>query len=358
MSKKNTTDGDRLRLANPWKQTVDLRPHNPGGPITNNLPALEIDPAALDAFSEMDPPPELPGAMSDKFAMATRVEFQKLQKRGKLGAYGLQSVKYILRMDVAQPLLETRTASRKEADLGKLKQEIKDFAKSVGYGVAGFTKIDRRFIAKGRDAKFPYDTALVLGMEMDFDLLEEVPRPGDKLFDLEIYMESSKRVFEVANFIRRKGHSCFARIPLDGWIKYPPHAIMAGLGELGAQGVVITKEFGPRQRWTMISIKADIEPDPPVDLGMARYCDDCMLCIKACPGDAITHERIWWRGVKKRKNNDTKCYPYFQKYEGCGICIKVCPINRHGYEACMEAYKKDGTILGAPGGSRNNNDKK
>jgi len=132
---------------------------------------------------------------------------------------------------------------------------------------------------------------------------------------------------------------------------------MAGLGELGAQGVVITKEYGPRQRWAMISVDADIEPDDPVDLGMAKYCDDCMRCVKACPGDAISHERIWWRGVKKRKNNDTRCYPYFKKYEGCGICLKVCPINKHGYDACMEAYKKDRAILGKPNAGVNGKEK-
>ena len=183
-------------------------------------------------------------------------------------------------------------------------------------------------------------------MEMDRELLEEVPFPGKRLFDFEVYVESGRRVFEVAQFIRSRGYRCRARVPFDGWVKYPPHAIMAGLGELGAHGVVITREYGPRQRWTMISIDADIEPDEPVDLGIAEYCDDCMLCVKACPGDAISHERIWWRGVKKRKNNDTKCYPFFRKYDGCGICIKLCPINRHGFEACMEAYNKDGTILG------------
>ena len=56
--------------------------------------------------------------------------------------------------------------------------------------------------------------------------------------------------------------------------------------------------------------------------------------------------RIWWRGVKKRKNNDARCFPMFKKYEGCRICLKVCPISRFGYRECMEAFKMDGKILG------------
>lgn len=95
----------------------------------------------------------------------------------------------------------------------------------------------------------------------------------------------------------------------------------------------------------MIGIDAEIEVDRPVDLGMAKYCDACGICIKACPGKAISEQRVWWRGVYKHKINDTRCWPYFKKYDGCGICLKVCPFNRHGYEACMDAFKKEGKIL-------------
>jgi len=344
---------ERSRIANPWRQAIELRRENPGKKITDNLPALEIDPAALDAHTEADLLPELPGAMVNKLMLVARLELPKWGRRGKLIEYGWGAGKSLLRMDLWQPLFEREVAPQKEPDLARLKQEIKAFAKSAGYGLCGFTQIDRRFIAEGRDDKFPYDGVVVLGMEMDYGLLEEAPHPGQRLFDFEIYVKSGERVFDVARFIRSRGYRCFARVPFDGWVKYPPHAIMAGLGELGAQGVVITKEYGPRQRWTMISIDADLEPDPPVDLGMAKYCDDCLRCVKACPGDAISHERIWWRGVKKRKNNDARCYPYFRKYEGCGICLKVCPVNRHGYDACMEAYKKDRTILGKPNAEGN-----
>jgi len=53
--------------------------------------------------------------------------------------------------------------------------------------------------------------------------------------------------------------------------------------------------------------------------------------------------------VLKRKINDTKCYPFFLKYEGCGICLKVCPIHRFGYAHCMKAFQ--GPIPELPDGS-------
>ena len=341
-------DNTRLRRANSRKQIIELRRPNPGKEITDRLPTVRVDPDTLDLYSEVQPVDELIGAMRDKWMLIGKVEIPKWRRRQKLGEYGWGVAKGILAMDLLQSFSQRLVAGKRQEDLAELKEEIREFAAGLGY-ICGFTRIDRRFISEGRDDKFPYDTALVLGMEMDRGLLDQVPRPGDRLFDFEIYVKSGKKVFEVARFIRSRGYRCFARIPFDGWVKYPVHAVNAGLGELGANGVVITKEFGPRVRWTMISIDADIEIDGPVDLDMAAYCDACRRCIRACPGKAISEERVWWRGVLKRKINDTKCYPFFLEYEGCGICLKVCPIHRFGYAQCMEAFQ--GSIPGLPDGS-------
>jgi len=335
---------ESLRRPRPWRQRYEPRPKNLGKSITDSLATTRVEPQTLDWYSEIQPLDELPGVMRNKLMLGIRLELPKWARRGKLREYGWGVTKTIFRMDWGQALWES-AVSPKQTNLAALKQELKAFARNLNL-LCGITRVDRRFIAECRDEKFPYDTAVVLGMEMDRELLNQVPAPGRRLFDFEVYVELGKRVFEVARFLRAQGCRCWARIPFDGWVKYPPHAIMAGLGELGAQGVVITREFGPRQRWTMISLDAELEPDPPQDLGMAAYCDACRLCLQACPGQAISEERIWWRGVLKRKIADTQCWPYFVKYEGCGICLKVCPIHRYGYDPCLETYRKEGQILG------------
>jgi len=341
-------DKTRLRRANSRKQIIELRRPNRGKEITDRLPAVSVDPDTLDLYSEVQPVDELVGVMRDKWMLIGKVEIPKWRRRKKLKDYGWGVTKGLIKMDLLQPFSARFFAGKRQGGLAALKKEIREFAGGLGY-ICGFTRIDRRFIAEGRDDKFPFDTALVLGMEMERDLLDQVPRPGDRLFDFETYVKSAEKVFEVAKFIRSRGYRCFARVPFDGWVKYPVHAINAGLGELGANGVVITREFGPRVRWTMISIDADLEIDVPVDLDMAAYCDACRRCIRACPGKAIPAERVWWRGVLKRKINDTKCYPFFLKYEGCGICLRVCPIHRFGYERCMEAFQR--SIPELPDGS-------
>ncbi|MBN2282857.1 MAG: hypothetical protein JXO48_03105 [Deltaproteobacteria bacterium] len=334
----------KLRRYNISKQTVEFRRPNFGKAITDNLATISVDPDVLDMASETQPLLELIRPMA-KFHLVTKVEIPKLARRGKLIEYGWGVIRSLVMMNVMQHPGMNPVSRNRQSNLTDLKKEIAEYARERGY-ICGFTKIDRRFIAEGDDRLFPYDTALVLGMEMDRELLDEVPSPGKRLFDFEIYVRSGRLVFDVARFIRSRGYRCFVRAPFDGGVKYPPHAVMAGLGELGANGVVITREFGPRVRWCMISINADIELDEPVNLNMADFCDDCRLCIRACPGGAIPEERFWWRGVNKRKINDSRCYPFFIKYEGCGLCLKVCPIHRFGYDACMEWYMKDGIVLG------------
>jgi ferredoxin len=343
MNKKSEKEAIRHRDYDVPRQNVKLRRPNYGKAITDSLPTIRIDPMVLDMASEILPLAELIRPMN-KFYLTVKIELPKWIRRRKLVAYGWGMTRYLLYMKYIQPLFMNSAGRIKQKDLSQLKEEIRQYAGRLGY-ICGFTRIDRRFIADAHDHAFPFDTAIVLGMEMDKELLDEAPHPGDRLCDFEVYVRSGKKVFELARFIRRQGYRCFARIPFDGKVKYPPHAINAGLGELGANGVVITPEFGPRLRWCMISIDADLEPDTPRDFHMAAYCDACRRCIRACPGGAIPEERFWWRGVLKRKINDTRCYPYFVEYEGCGLCMKVCPINRFGYQACMDAFNRDGSIL-------------
>jgi ferredoxin len=334
----------QLHRYNVMKQTVEERRVNRGAEITDNLTTVKIKPDDLNLYSEIDLLAEGVGGFSSKIFLIINLEIPKWWKYKKLYGYGWRVLWSMARMNFTQWFGNLLVSRKKESDLGRLKQEIKEFAAAQGY-ISGVTLIDRRFIAEGRDEKMPYDTILMLGMEMDKALVEDIPNPRGKLFDFEVYVKSAVRIFKVAKFIRSKGYRCYARVPVDFWMKYPPQAINAGLGELGAQGVVITPQYGPRQRWQMIGIDADLEVDRPVDLGMAEYCDACRICIKSCPGKAISEERLWWRGVYKRKIIDSRCYPYFKKYYGCGICIKVCPINRYGYEACMDAFRKEGKIL-------------
>jgi len=65
-------------------------------------------------------------------------------------------------------------------------------------------------------------------------------------------------------------------------------AYLCGLGEIGYSKLLLTPEFGPRQRIGIVITEAPLEPDPIIEPG--SICDRCMLCVKECPGNAISKE--------------------------------------------------------------------
>lgn len=65
-------------------------------------------------------------------------------------------------------------------------------------------------------------------------------------------------------------------------------AVAAGLGEIGWNGLCLTPEFGPRQRFVSIITNAELSPSPMYE--GEPLCDKCMECVKNCPTDAFRKE--------------------------------------------------------------------
>ena len=69
-----------------------------------------------------------------------------------------------------------------------------------------------------------------------------------------------------------------------------PYRIMAqaaGLGETALNGLFLTPQYGPRQRFAMLVSDAELEPDTPFT---PYICDNCAACIKACTLQALSSE--------------------------------------------------------------------
>ncbi len=53
--------------------------------------------------------------------------------------------------------------------------------------------------------------------------------------------------------------------------------------------------------------------------------------MERCPENKVIYER---------------CRPVMARYEGCGVCMKVCPIQKYGMKPVMEHYVDTGAVLG------------
>ena len=105
----------------------------------------------------------------------------------------------------------------------------------------------------------------------------------------------------------------------------------AGIGFIGKNGLVISKEFGSYMFLGELITNLDIEPDQPVNYG----CGDCNRCVTACPTSCLIGNgsmnakrclsfQTQDKGVMDlefRKKIKTVIY-------GCDICQICCPYNK------------------------------
>ncbi len=74
----------------------------------------------------------------------------------------------------------------------------------------------------------------------------------------------------------------------DGMVSLRVMGVAAGLGELGLSKVLLTPQFGPRQRVFAVLTDARLEPTPLFD---GRICDGCLACARECEACAIGRDR-------------------------------------------------------------------
>lgn len=99
----------------------------------------------------------------------------------------------------------------------------------------------------------------------------------------------------------------------------------AGLGTIGRHSLLITPEFGSMVWLGAVLTEAKLQPDPELE----KICNDCNLCVKACPVNALEHSEIkqqvcWDHAFGD--NEETKNWEI-----SCHQCRDICPYNL-GYQ--------------------------
>ena len=95
---------------------------------------------------------------------------------------------------------------------------------------------------------------------------------------------------------------------------------LAGLGVIGRNTLLVSKQYGNLIRLGAIITNAKLEGDPLQDF---VFCSDsCNLCINGCPGGAIENSTV--SQLKCRPNSN---YPNGkgETLYACNHCRKVCP---------------------------------
>jgi epoxyqueuosine reductase len=204
-------------------------------------------------------------------------------------------------------------------------EKFEEKAKKLDVDFIGYTPVDERFVFYG--LKVYGKNAIVLGMEMKWDKIKTAPSAICEIEVFRVYKVLGDVTIELAEYLKSEGYKSEAHHPFGGKLLYGPHAVLAGLGALGQNGLIITPEFGPRQRWGIITTDAEIPESKVRDLdALQEFCKNCGLCVRECKGKAVYEEPLKYKDAPNITYIDrSKCIQSILDNTYCSYCLKICP---------------------------------
>ncbi len=231
-------------------------------------------------------------------------------------------------------------------DPARMSAEVKKVASFFGADLCGITDFDDRWLYSARvdirdfsdaehDLPGGLTTVIVLGHQMDEDLVATYPSALAGAATGREYSHEASVVMQLAAYIRNLGYEAVPS--MNDTALVIPYAIKAGLGEYARNQMVITPEFGPRLRFSKIFTNLPLAVDPPRKRGVQEFCNICTKCAEACPANALPFGApevggkniSAIQGVRKWTSDAEACFGFWAKLASdCAICMRVCPFNR------------------------------
>ena len=175
------------------------------------------------------------------------------------------------------------------------------------------------------------DKAICLGVMLSGAVLSEIDIVPTKLYFHHYKIVNSfldHIALRLCNMIQKKGYLALA-IPatqIIDWEKNIGHlshrrlGVLAGLGWIGRNNLLVNERFGSQFRLTSILTNMPLKIDKPSE----KDCGRCSLCVKICPAQAI-----------KQRPEDfehARCFDKLKSFQSqrqveqfvCGICVNIC----------------------------------
>lgn len=234
----------------------------------------------------------------------------------------------------------------------RLAQEIRKFSYKAGIDLVGFSSMDEPSLYlrpenRGFMYEMGYRWAISIACRISFAACELLLRGEDAgmLFCFDRHCR------EQAALLERAAHSLCLHLEDNGiraflvpgmgkgyndggakvTVSHMAQAHLAGLGEMGDSGMLITPQYGPRVRLATILVD---HPLPLASKMLTGVCTHCGLCKKVCPSGSIKGERFNPSYPEQCYTDKNVCGRYRDGNKArlgsrfCNLCMAICPVGR------------------------------
>lgn len=237
-------------------------------------------------------------------------------------------------------------SSASPGSLEPLYAKIEAAAREAGSGLVGFANLAPLKGIQAGDAttlEFPYAVTFAVEIPKEAALASlkkpsEEMRSAYKMCNKKL-IAAGERIAEILNaegYKARFIHPAQRVVPekLLGPISQKAIASLSGMGWIGKNGLLITEQFGARQR--MGAVLTDMPVTRKVEL-INNKCGDCTACIDRCAMKVLKGPDFEHHPENRDLVIDwAKCGEYEVKLIGdgskpekaCGRCISVCPFSK------------------------------
>lgn len=220
------------------------------------------------------------------------------------------------------------------SDSRALTRFVKDAALFLGADDVGITPLDPGLVYSHRGrthfgdvVDLRHSHAIVLVFEMMPAFYGSSPELSATCETGRVYLALAAASFTLADALQRLGLAARAHVDANYLVLATPLAEQAGLGEVGRNGVLVHRTYGPGVRIGVVTVEADLESDARGCWGIADFCRVCGKCAENCPsGSILGGEPVEVRGALKWPIDADRCYKYWRTLgTDCGLCLRTCP---------------------------------
>jgi epoxyqueuosine reductase QueG len=218
-------------------------------------------------------------------------------------------------------------------------KNIKEFSQLCGADIVGIASVEK--FERAPKGFHPKDTmpnaqsVIVIGKYFPIGVLEgnskvAITKVYETLFNTLDYC-----AYQLSFFIEKQGGQALpipADTPYFSWDEAKQHgsgdlshkhaAVLAGLGSLGKNTLLLTPEFGNRLNLTSVLTNLSLVDDPPFENDLCI--PNCDRCLKSCPANAIKRDGTVIQKECRKLHSITT--PRGFKLFACWECRKVCPV--------------------------------